>query len=59
MENVSRNASLVCTDGWASYAELNNLGYTHETVIHKNNFINPELFYDSEGNGVKFYYKIL
>lgn len=38
---VSLN-STIYTDGWRGYKNLTLHGYTHKTVIHQQNFVNPE-----------------
>lgn len=32
----------IMTDGWAAYANLSSMGYTHSVVIHDDNFISPD-----------------
>ncbi|XP_014778708.1 uncharacterized protein LOC106875185 [Octopus bimaculoides] len=41
MENVVQG-SIIFTDEWASYRELQRLGYIHNTVDHSRNFVDPE-----------------
>lgn len=40
-ENISKNASIVCTDDWRGYLGLITLGFNHHTVNHSTNFVNP------------------
>lgn len=34
--------SIIVSDEWSSYEELNSMGYRHLTVCHTQNFVNPE-----------------
>ena len=36
-----RIGSVIRTDKWAAYNDLSKFGYSHETVNHKRNFVNP------------------
>ena len=40
-QNV-QTGSHILTDGWKAYIGLEELGYTHDTVNHSDNFVNPE-----------------
>ena len=31
----------IISDGWAAYRRLSRYGYTHEAVIHEENFVRP------------------
>ena len=33
--------TLIITDGWAAYRNLASFGYSHNVVIHENNFVSP------------------
>ena len=35
------DGSVIYSDGWKGYAQLEQLGYKHKTVIHKENFVDP------------------
>lgn len=52
--NVSIEAQLLITDGWASYDDLSLMGYNHQVVIHRDNFVNPVPYIDIDGEEVKF-----
>lgn len=41
IERHVRSNSIIHSDEWAAYNDLNELGYEHETVCHKYNFVNP------------------
>jgi len=34
--------STIFSDQWAAYGQLRNLGYSHQTVNHKENFVDPQ-----------------
>ena len=42
IQRFIRPGSIIYSDGWGAYHSLSNNGYTHKTVIHEHNFINPE-----------------
>ena len=33
--------TMICSDGWAAYNTLAQLGYGHEVIIHDDNFVDP------------------
>ena len=37
-----RPGSIIYSDCWLAYSQLNSLGYTHQTVNHKRNFVDPK-----------------
>jgi len=39
--------------GWTTYAGLKDLGYNHWVVTHNNNFVNPNHYYDDDGEEVQ------
>lgn len=41
--------STIVTDEWRAYGRLNSEGSRHETVCHKENYINPETGYHTQG----------
>ncbi|KAG0436999.1 hypothetical protein DMUE_3930 [Dictyocoela muelleri] len=38
---VPKNAYII-SDSWSAYNSLNEIGYFHQTVCHKRNFVDPE-----------------
>ena len=42
IQRVCRPGTLIYSDEWAAYRSIHdNLGFDHETVCHKDNFVNP------------------
>ena len=41
IQRYCRPGSILITDGWGAYVNLNQHGYTHHTVNHSTNFVNP------------------
>jgi IS1 family transposase len=33
--------TLIMTDGWAAYSNLDSMGYLHQVVVHEDNFVSP------------------
>ena len=42
IQRFIRPGSIIYSDGWGAYHSLSNNGYTHKTVIHEENFIDPK-----------------
>ncbi|CAL6056339.1 Conserved_hypothetical protein [Hexamita inflata] len=38
-----RAGSEIHTDGWSAYGRLQSWGYVHKVVIHKDNFVDPQV----------------
>jgi ISXO2-like transposase domain len=46
-----RSGSIIVTDGWAGYKNLNRLGYEHKIVNHSEVFVNDEGFHTNNIEG--------
>ena len=42
IQKFIRPGSIIYSDGWGAYNCLSEYGYTHDTVIHKTNYVNPD-----------------
>jgi transposase-like protein len=50
-----RPGSIICSDGWAAYNGIRELGYEHRVVVHENYFVDP--FTGTHTNNVENYWQ--
>ena len=41
IQQYIRPGTLIISDEWRAYCQIPSLGYTHQTVNHSQNFVNP------------------
>ena len=51
INNYVRQGSKIYSNEWKAYQQLTDLGFEHDTVCHKYNFIDPETGAHTQGIG--------
>ncbi len=54
IQRYVRPGTMIYSDGWGAYNNLQNIGYGHESVIHADNFVDPVTGVHT--NGVEAYW---